>query len=215
MQETLNSKTPTSITGVPVGVVYGVFLVSGVSALIYQLVWQRSLLTIYGSNIESVAMVVSAFLVGLGIGSILGGIVSKKPSRPLLLIFACVEILIGAYGLVSLRLFDMVGRNTTGGATLETGLWCFSLILVPTLLMGSTLPLLVAHQVNTSRNVGHSVSMLYFVNTLGAAIGAFLAAFVILGCLGLQGSVAVAVILNFLVGGVMFVAWYRRRKQVA
>src|SRR6266852_4055883 len=52
--------------------VHAVFILSGVSALIYQLVWQRSLMLIYGSNVESVAMVVAAFMMGLGLGSIAG-----------------------------------------------------------------------------------------------------------------------------------------------
>ena len=64
-------------------VLHGVFILSGISALIYQLVWQRALLTIYGSNVESVAMVVAAFLAGLGIGSIAGGWISKSARAPL------------------------------------------------------------------------------------------------------------------------------------
>ena len=56
----------------PAAILHGVFVLSGLSALIYQLVWQRALLMIYGSNIESVAMVVASFLAGLGIGSLLG-----------------------------------------------------------------------------------------------------------------------------------------------
>jgi predicted membrane-bound spermidine synthase len=66
--------------------------------------------------------------------------------------------------------------------------------------MGSTLPLLVAHCVNVSGNVGRSVSTLYFVNTLGAGIGALLAVFVFLGMLGLTRSVYLAVTLNLLAG---------------
>ena len=75
--------------------------------------------------------------------------------------------------------------------------------------MGSTLPLLVAHYVNATNNVGYSVSVLYFVNTLGAGIGAFLASFVVLGWLGLSGSVYVAVALNVLAG--LIILHHRRR----
>lgn len=195
--------------GLPGPVLLAVFTVSGICALLYQLIWQRALLLIYGSNIESVTMVVSAFMLGLGLGSLLGGAVSKRPGIPLLFLFGCVEILIGAYGAISLSLFDIVGEATGTGSPLATGVLCFLLVLVPTLLMGSTLPLLVAHYVNASGNVGYSVSMLYFVNTLGAGLGAFLAAFVILGALGLQNSVLLAVALNLLAGATILFFWQK------
>lgn len=195
--------------GLPGPVLLAVFTVSGICALLYQLIWQRALLLIYGSNIESVTMVVSAFMLGLGLGSLLGGAVSKRPGIPLLFLFGCVEILIGAYGAISLSLFDIVGEATGTGSPLATGMLCFLLVLVPTLLMGSTLPLLVAHYVNASGNVGYSVSMLYFVNTLGAGLGAFLAAFVILGALGLQNSVLLAVALNLFAGATILFFWQK------
>lgn len=193
--------------GLPGPVLLAVFTVSGICALLYQLIWQRALLLIYGSNIESVTMVVSAFMLGLGLGSLLGGAVSKRPGVPLLFLFGCVEILIGAYGAISLSLFEAVGEATGTGSPLATGVLCFLLVLVPTLLMGSTLPLLVAHYVNASGNVGYSVSMLYFVNTLGAGIGALLAAFFILGALGLQNSILLAVALNLLAGATILSFW--------
>lgn len=196
----------------PRRVLFFVFTVSGVCALLYQLIWQRALLLIYGSNIESVTMVVSAFMLGLGLGSLAGGWVSKKPGVPLLFLFGCVEILIGLYGAVSLSLFEKVGESTGMVSGLSTGLACFSLVLIPTLLMGSTLPLLVTYYVNVSKNVGYSVSMLYFVNTLGAGIGAFLAAFMVLGSLGLTKSVYLAVALNILAGVVILYFWKKGKR---
>jgi predicted membrane-bound spermidine synthase len=186
--------------GIPQRALFLIFTLSGISALLYQLIWQRALLTIFGSNIESVTIVVSAFMLGLGLGSLAGGAISKRPGMQLLLIFAAVEIAIGIYGAFSLHLFHWVGHFTANSGTFQTGLLTLMLILIPTLLMGSTLPLLVAHCVNVSKNVGHSVSTLYFVNTLGAGIGALLAAFVFLGMLGLTRSVYLAVTLNLLAG---------------
>lgn len=193
--------------GLPTQVLFGVFTISGVSALLYQLIWQRALLLIYGSNIESVTMVVSAFMLGLGLGSLVGGAISKKPGISLLFLFGCVEILIGVYGAISLQLFAAVGNWAEMMSGFSKGLLCFSLVLVPTLLMGSTLPLLVAHYVNVSRNVGYSVSMLYFVNTLGAGIGALLAAFLVLGTFGLTKSVFLAVALNLFAGITILYFW--------
>ncbi len=180
-------------------ILHGVFILSGISALIYQLVWQRALLTIYGSNVESVAMVVAAFLAGLGIGSLFGGWISKSTRAPLVLLFGLAELGVGAYGLISLKLFDAVGAITSAQAHgLTTGVLVFLLVFLPTLLMGATLPLLVAHQVRDTAHVGHSVSRLYFVNTLGAALGAFLAAKWLLGGFGMGGTVRIAASLNAL-----------------
>jgi len=194
-------------------VIHGVFVLSGVAALLYQLIWQRSLLVLYGSNTESVAMIVSAFLVGLGFGGLAGGAVSTLRGAPLVLIFSAAEFCIGLYGLVSLRLFHWVGDYTLHAGTLATGLLAFALVFIPTVLMGATLPLLVAYRVQVTGRVGRSVSSLYFVNTLGAAIGAFLAALVVLGHFGLTGSVHAAALLNFVSALVVLLLWLRFRKK--
>jgi predicted membrane-bound spermidine synthase len=188
-------------------ILHGVFILSGISALIYQLVWQRALLTIYGSNVESVAMVVAAFLAGLGIGSLAGGWISKSTKAPLVLLFGLAELGVGAYGLVSLKLFDAVGTITSSQAHgLTTGALVFLLVFLPTLLMGATLPLLVAHQVRDTAHVGQTVSRLYFVNTLGAALGAFIAAHWLLGGFGMSGTVRIAASLNALAAFIVLLA---------
>lgn len=199
----------------PKMVLFPVFVLSGVSALIYQMVWQRSLLTIYGSNVESVAMVVTAFLTGLGIGSLAGGWISKTTRWPLVLLFALIELGIGGYGLVSLPLFHWFGGLTTNLDIWLVGVLAFVLIFVPTLLMGSTLPLLVAHQVRTIKHVGGAVSALYFVNTLGGALGVFLAVYVVLGSLGMSGAVKLAATLNATVAAAVLVTWALRRGRIA
>src|SRR6516164_11471278 len=89
-----------------------VFFVSGFPALIYQLIWQRSLFALYGINIEAVTVVVAGFLFGLGIGSLAGGRLSQSRSVPLLALFGGIETSIGAFGAVSLRVFDLVGAHT-------------------------------------------------------------------------------------------------------
>src|SRR3954471_17594344 len=76
---------------------YVLFFFSGFPALLYQIVWQRALFTLYGVNIESVTMVVTAFMVGLGLGSLAGGWISKSTRVPLLLIFGLVELAIAFY----------------------------------------------------------------------------------------------------------------------
>jgi len=190
---------------------YVLFFLSGFPALIYQIVWQRTLFAIYGVNVESVTVVVSAFMLGLGLGSLAGGRISKSGSAPLLLLFGAVELGIAAYGVASLPLFHAVARFTTAAPPLETGLLSFALVLVPTVLMGATLPLLVAQLVKFSHNVGRSVGILYFVNTLGSAVACFVAAWVTMPYLGMLRSVIVAATLNVLVGCSVLVLHFRWR----
>jgi spermidine synthase len=194
--------------------IYAVFLLSGFAALLYQIVWQRALYAIYGINIESVTMVVTAFMLGLGLGSIAGGIVSKDPKRPVLLMFSLVELGIGLFGAVSLGVFHAVGEVTLGMSTFGTFVITFLLVLVPTLLMGSTLPLLVAHLVRASGNVGKSVGTLYFVNTLGSAFASAASVLFIMGRAGQTGSVRIAALLNLTVSLLAYIA-HRRSQRPA
>lgn len=179
----------------------GIFLVSGVPALVYQLVWQRSLFSIYGVNVESVTVVVAAFMLGLGLGSLAGGAVSRFRKLPLLTTFAVIEIGIGLFGYFSLGLFRVVGEATLGVGTWEVGLLTFALVLVPTLLMGATLPILTAHLVKHTGNVGRSIGLLYFVNTMGSALACALVALLLMRVAGMQGAVSTASMLNFVVAG--------------
>jgi len=177
-----------------------VFLASGFAALLYQVVWQRSLFAIYGINIESVTVVVTAFMLGLGFGSFAGGAISKSPERPALLLFGIVELSIGAFGLISLPLFHWVGAFTLDLPPIATAIVTFLLVLFPTMLMGGTLPLLVAYFVRKNGNVGKSVGQLYFVNTLGSAIASFASVMVIMGPLGEANTVHAAAAVNAVVG---------------
>lgn len=182
------------------------FFVSGFPALIYQLVWQRALFSIYGINVESVTVVVTAFMLGLGLGSLAGGLASRLPRLPLLLAFGVVEAGIGAFGYFSLDLFDLVGAATLRAAPWVTALVTFALVLLPTLLMGATLPILTAHLVRHTRNVGRSVGLLYFVNTLGSAAACFAVALVLMREMGKHGAVTLAALINLAVAAGAFCA---------
>jgi predicted membrane-bound spermidine synthase len=195
------------------GWVYSIFVLSGFSALLYQVVWQRALFAIYGINVESVTVIVTAFMLGLGVGSLVGGEVSKRPSRPALLLFSLVELGIGLFGFVSLALFHWVGSLTLGLAPLATFAVTFFLVLFPTTLMGSTLPLLVAHGVRASHNVGKAVGFLYFVNTLGSALAAFASVWGLLGTLGQARTVYVAAAINVTVSALAFMQHRRQRAR--
>src|SRR5271154_3639823 len=115
------------------------------SALFYQLTWQRALFRIFGVNIESVTIVVTAFMLGLGLGSLVGGWLSKRRAIPLLPLLAAIELMTGAFGVFSLEIFDRVGEFTIGLPLTAMAAVSLALVIVPTLLMGATLPVLVAH----------------------------------------------------------------------
>ncbi|HTS34818.1 MAG TPA: fused MFS/spermidine synthase [Candidatus Solibacter sp.] len=193
---------------------YLFFFVSGFPALLYQIVWQRALFTLYGVNIESVTMVVTAFMVGLGLGSLLGGVVSRRQDWPLLGVFGIVELLIGLYGCLSLRVFHWAANFTAGVPPLETGLIAFLLVALPTMLMGATLPILVSYTVRLSHNVGTSIGALYAANTAGSAAACFCAGMFVMRWLGESRTLAVAAGLNAIVGASVL-AWQFARKNAA
>jgi spermidine synthase len=186
------------------------FLFSGMPALIYQVVWQRALFSIYGVNAESVAIVVSAFMLGLGLGSLAGGRLSARFPHQGILIFGLAELGIALFGLFSLHIFRWAAVYTSGANLPSVVIFSFALLLIPTMLMGATLPILVEHLVRRSGRVGASVSRLYFVNTLGSAIACYFCASFLLREWGQAGSVAVAACLNTLVGGTAYL--YGRRE---
>src|SRR5579864_1677425 len=112
--------------------VAALFFCSGFPALIYQIVWQRALFAIYGVNVQSVAVVVSAFMLGLGIGSLVGGRLSEKFPEFGILIFGICELAVAGFGLVSLRLFHWASGFTAGSSLGYTILFSFLLLIVPT-----------------------------------------------------------------------------------
>jgi spermidine synthase len=185
------------------------FFFSGFPALIYQLTWQRTLFLIFGVNIESVTIVVTAFMLGLGLGSLAGGWLSKRPGIPPLPLLAAIELLTGAFGFVSLTIFDKVGAFTIGLSLPATAAVTLALVVVPTLLMGATLPVLVSHLVRRSGNIGSAVGLLYYFNTLGAGAACLACAVLLFPFLGMSGSIAVAVAMNSTVAISALVAHWR------
>jgi spermidine synthase len=186
------------------------FFCSGMPALIYQIVWQRALFAVYGVNSESVAVVVSAFMIGLGFGSLLGGWLSAKVPQRAILFFAVAEFGTAIFGLASLGIFHWVALRTAGAPLASLVPLSLALLFVPTACMGATLPLLADYLVRTFCPVGYSVGVLYFSNTFGSAVACYLCATFLLRDFGQQGSVQIAAALNLLVGVSAFLFLLRR-----
>jgi predicted membrane-bound spermidine synthase len=145
------------------------FLLSGTCALVYQVAWQRILFAAFGADLESITIIVSAFMLGLGAGAL----ADRWPKH------ALAEGGIGLFALGSPALFRWVGEATVTASLTVVAAVNFALVLVPTLLMGASLPILVADLARRWRNIGRATGQLYAVNTLGAALGALLSGFVL------------------------------------
>lgn len=176
------------------------FLVSGFAALIYQIVWQRALFTAFGVNIESITIIVAVFMFGLGVGSLVGGWLSQRFPGHLPQMFLISEAAIGLFGLVSLPLIKAVSVLTLHGSFFVIAATVYGLLCVPTIFMGATLPILSAYLHRGNRNIGKTVSTLYFVNTIGSACACFATADYLFGRFGQQGTVQIAALCNILVG---------------
>ncbi len=179
---------------------YVLFFFSGFPALIYQLTWQRSLFRIFGVNSESVTIVVTAFMLGLGLGSLCGGWISRRGSVKPLLLLGVIELATAAFGLVSLQIFEAVGALTGEVPLSALAFINLVLVLVPTLLMGATLPILVAYLARMSGQIGNAVGTLYFVNTLGAGAACLVCAVLIFPHFGMHAAIMIAAGINISVG---------------
>jgi spermidine synthase len=187
---------------------YTLFFLSGVSALIYELVWQRLLNLLFGVSTLSVSAVLAAFMGGLALGGLLFGRIADRTRRPLVL-YAWLEAGIGSAGLLVPAGFILLSRVYTtlytqlapgqwGGTCLRFGL-AFLILAGPATIIGGTLPLMGRLAVRRSRTLPSAFSLLYAVNTLGAVAGAALTGFVLLRYLGMQETLWIAAGLNFLV----------------
>lgn len=186
-------------------VYFAVFFAAGVPALIYQVVWQRVFTLYFGVDVYAAAITVSTFMLGLGLGSLFGGAVADRSPRPGHWYAGC-EAVLAALGAVSIPVFETVGGALAGSSLMVVALTVMSLLLVPTFLMGMTLPLMVRTLTNQGGGeLGADIAWLYGINTLGASLGALLSTYVVIGSLGFFGATGIAAGLNGLLAAVVFV----------
>lgn len=181
-----------------------VFFLSGVSALIYQVAWQRLLFGAFGVDIESITIIVSTFMLGLGCGALAGGQLADRYGRRTIGLFALCELGIGLFGLASPTLIPAVGARFLASSLPVIAAANFLLILLPASLMGATLPMLVAYLFRGNASVGVSVGSLYWSNTLGAALGALAAGVLLFHVATLDQAIYLAAAGNFTVASVVF-----------
>ncbi len=185
-----------------------IFVVSGASGLIYQIGWIRLLALTFGVTIYAVSTVVAAFMGGLALGSFFGGRWADRVTRPILW-YAGAELVIAAMGRFSPTALNWVQstylalypRGSDEAALAVVALrftLAAAVLLIPTTMMGATLPLMVKGSLSLSRSVGPRVSWLYATNTGGAILGTIAAGFYLIGTLGITATIGVAAGLNLL-----------------
>jgi len=201
-----------------------IYFVSGACSLIDEVVWVRLLKLTLGNTVYASSIVVSTFMGGLAIGALIMGRYCDGIKRRLGL-YALLEGLAAVSALLlpwGLRLTDGIYvwfyrtyHPTDAQLLVVQAMISGVIVLVPSILMGSTLPLLARFVTAIEREAGHLVGRLYALNTLGAAVGCFLAGFVLIRALGVMGTLYTAALLNLLVAvaGGLLSRFSRRRAE--
>ena len=195
---------------VPFPAVLILFFLSGASALIYETVWVRQLTLSFGISIHALSAVLAAFMFGLSLGAAILGRRARRIRNPLRL-FAWFEIAVAAYAVLLyfilsawlpqlVRVFHGALPDSAWVISLVRFAAAFALLVLPTTLMGGTLPILGQMVTGTANATGRQLGRLYGINTLGAVLGTALAGFFLLKHVGIFYTTLAAVALNLIVG---------------
>jgi spermidine synthase len=196
---------------------------SGICALVYQVLWLRLLSLTFGVTTHAVSTVLASFMGGLALGSLLAGRLADRVRHPLFL-FGAVELLIGLCALATpatlggvhrifVDLFPSLPDSVAIGVVIRLVL-SFAVLLVPTALMGATLPIVVKSSLTRIDRIGGNVGILYASNTAGAIAGAMLAGFYFIPRIGLSRSFLLAAAINGSVGLLaLATGWLRARQE--
>ena len=203
------SVAATSYSPATLRLVAACFILSGATGLMYEVLWARMLGLVFGATTLAVSTVLAAFMGGLALGSALAGRLAERIRRPVRA-YGLLEIGIAVYALAVPLLFGAIDNlyaiiwQQFHPSFFVFSLWRFLLscvmLLIPTTLMGATLPLLSAA---LSRSVGPtstSITRLYTRNLVGAICGCIAAGFLLLPILGVRGTIYTASLINIIIG---------------
>ena len=191
-----------------VAVVFSLFVVSGFTGLAYEVIWARMLVRVLGATTLAVTTVLASYMAGLALGSIIFGRVVDRRGNPIR-IYGFLELGIGLFALVFPYLITLVNPFYRAVYPALQGSFyllsavrfalCFAILLIPTILMGGTLPVLSKFVAEGLSSLTRRVGRLYAVNTFGAVVGAFATGFLILPRLGMRNTTWLAAVLNGLI----------------
>lgn len=189
--------------------------VSGAAALVYQVLWIKQLSLVVGVEVYAITTGISAFFAGLALGGLLFGRWADRLQQPMLL-YAGLEVLVAVLG-VGATFAMSLAASPFAWLEQQIGLlaWVlpFTLVGVPALLMGGTLPVLVRSLASDPQHLGKAGGHLYAANTAGAIAGTLLAGFVLIATFGVRGSALVAAMLNLLAAAGAL--WLQRHRSPA
>jgi spermidine synthase len=185
------------------------FFASGATALVYEVLWSKYLSMMLGSTVQAQTVVLAVFMGGLALGNRLFGKRSKTIKKPLGG-YAILEFIIGLYAFAFTYIytaadwmFVAVGSNfanATWALLILKLLISVALMLVPTVLMGGTLPLIAVWiQRQPQYESGARVGLFYAINSLGAMTGAGLAGFYLIQTYGMSGTLLMTALVNLLI----------------
>jgi len=185
------------------------FFVSGVLALLYEVIWLRLLVLVLGSTQTAVTAVLVAFMGGLALGALLAGRLADSSRTHPLILYAALECGIGLSALGVPSMLNWFAPAPIFLSSVTTSL----VLLVPTTLMGATLPILTRLVTRHPDEIGVSVGSLYAVNTAGAVIGTLLTGFVLIPGFGVRRSIHLAASVNLALGTLALIAAMLTRAQ--
>ncbi|MEO0849544.1 MAG: fused MFS/spermidine synthase [Cyanobacteria bacterium J06648_1] len=180
------------------------YFISGFTALLYQVAWQRMLGLFSGSDVRSVTIIVASYLFGLGLGNLLGGSISDRlSSKRCVAVYGCCNLGIATFALASRFIFyDLLFlrlQHLAQSLLVTLGIVFLSL-LIPTVLMGISLPMLSKAVNRSAEGAASLIGWLYGFNTLGSGLGTLISGWYIVGTLGYDKTVYLGAALSFLVG---------------
>ena len=185
------------------------FFCSGACALVYQVMWLRLLALVFGVTVYAASTVLASFMGGLAVGSYVAGRLAERLRSPLRA-FGLVEIGVGVSALATPLVLDVIKSvwvavspslpASLAFLTVARFLAAFAVLIVPTTLMGATLPIVMRSAMARNAAVGSRVGLLYAINTGGAIVGALLAGFYLVPDVGVSRSFWIAASTNTLVG---------------
>jgi len=204
-------------------VLFIAFFFSGASALIYQVLWVKHLTLIFGSQTLAISTILASFMGGLSLGSYL---MSRYASRikKVVLTYAYIEILIGIYALLIPLIFELIdviykyiwplidGNYTI--ISLVRFLLVFIVLIIPTSMMGATLPLIVKYYIDKDEVIVRYTSLLYGINTFGAVVGTFISGFYLIEHFGMRGTNFIAISFNIIAAIVAILVHIKTYKSI-
>ena len=188
--------------------IYACFFLSGATSLLFEVLWSRQFVTVFGNSCYAISIVLCAYMAGIGLGGLLGGRLADSVTRRTLA-FALVQAAVALCALAIPPMLDwmrffvptlpVLSQYSLLVSTLARFALSFAILVVPCFLMGTTLPLLVRTVTESDRSIGSRIGLLYCMNTLGAALGCLAGGFWMIGTFGLRETNQLAVGANFVI----------------